>query len=121
MYRYEMTENEFLEELKRRWPRDHASLEPSSATIELADAAIRAWPSSAPLWTVRGDLLQLVDNETGYPLKEVGRCYREAIKADPRYAEAYEELGRFLAETMDNRRKARRFLDRARRLRRSRR
>jgi len=114
-----MTENEFLEELKRRWPRDHANPEPTSATIELADAAVRAWPSSARLWTVRGDLLQLADSGTGYPLKEVGHCYREAIKADPRYAEAYEELGRFLAAMMDNRRKATRFLDKARRLRRS--
>jgi len=70
---------------------------------------------------VRGDLLQLADSETGYPLKEVGRCYREAIKANPRYPDAYEELGRFLAATMGNRRKAKRFLDKARRLRRSRR
>ena len=116
-----MTEIEFFEQLKRRWPHDRASPEPTCATIELADAAVRAWPLSAQLWTARGDLLQLADTDCGYPLREVERCYRHAIKADPLYAEAYEELGRFLAASMDNRRKAKRFLDKARRLRRSRR
>ena len=116
-----MNEMEFLEQLKGRWPRDHASPEPTCATIELADAAVRAWPLSAQLWTARGDLLQLAHDDIGYPLREVEHCYRQAIKADPLYAEAYEELGRFLAATMDNRRKAKRFLDKARRLKRSRR
>ncbi len=116
-----MNEAEFLEELKGRWPRHHASPEPTPATIELAEESVRAWPLSAQLWTVRGDLLQLAECDTVHPLREVERCYRQAIKVDPRYAEAYEELGRFLAATMDNRRKARRFLDKARRLGRSRR
>lgn len=116
-----MNEIEFFAELKRRWPHDDASPEPTCATIELADAAVRAWSSSAQLWTARGDLLQLAHDDAGYPLREIERCYRHAIKADPFYAEAYEELGRFLAATMDNRRKAKRFLDKARRLRSSRR
>jgi len=114
-----MSETEFLDEIRRRWPRAVSSDEPTPATVALANEAVESFPTSARLWTMRGDLLQLADSDPRYDLGEVERCYRKAIKADPRYAPAYDELGRFLAHVMDNRRKAKRFLERARRLRRS--
>ncbi|MDP9123725.1 MAG: hypothetical protein M3N82_03870 [Pseudomonadota bacterium] len=114
-----MSETEFLQELGRCWPRDVSSVEPTSATLTLANEAVNAFPNSALPWTMRGDLLQLAQSDAGYELGEVKRSYRMAIKADPRYAPAYDELGRFLVSVMDNRRKAKRFLDKARRLRRS--
>ncbi len=44
-----MTEDDYISELRARWPRDSdASLE----TITLADEAVRAFPSSARLWVV---------------------------------------------------------------------
>lgn len=114
-----MNEREFLQEISRHWPDAMSSTGSSSTTVALADEAVESFPASAPLWTMRGDLLQLADADSGYELGEVERCYRKAIESDPLYAPAYEELGRFLALVMDNRRKAKRFLEKARRLRRS--
>lgn len=114
-----MTETEFLQQISQRWPRTASDAEPTSATLALVDEAVTSFPASARLWTMRGDLLQLGHHGSEHGLREIERCYRRAIEADPRHAPAYDELGRFLASMRDNRRKAKRFLDKARRLRRS--
>lgn len=111
-----MSEDEFIAAIRARWPSDTASDEPSVATIQLADDAVRAFPSSAKLWVMRGDLLQLADVETGYALLESERSYRIAIKVDPGCIEGYRELAYFLDVVMGKRRKAKRYFDKARRL-----
>ena len=51
-----MTEDDYIAELKKRWPRQgEAALE----TIALADEATREFPRSPRLWCIRGDLIQL--------------------------------------------------------------
>ena len=88
-------------------------------TIELAGVAVAEHPGSAELWTMRGNLLELANIETGQPLREPERCYRQAIKANPFFVEAYEDLAWFLEAVLGKRRKAKRFYDKARRLKRS--
>lgn len=114
-----MTEAEYISELLKRWPRDHASQEPTRETIDMTQEAVENFPKSAKLWVMRGDLLQLVNFELDVPLNESSKCYRQAIKADPFFAEAYEEMGYFLDVVMANPRKAKRYFDKARRLRKS--
>ena len=110
-----MTEEELIASLRARWPRERADSSRSAELMAFADDGVRAFPNSAILWRIRGDLIQLL--ETPYPLKEVERSYRLSIKAHAFYADAYEELGRFLNVVMKNPRKAKRFLDKAGRLR----
>lgn len=113
-----MTESEFIEELSVRWPRLNPS-EPTMRTIEIAGAAVAEHPGSAKLWTMRGNLIELADIEIGQPLREPERCYRQAIKVDPFFVEAYEDLAWFLDAVLGKRRKAKRFYDKARRLKRT--
>lgn len=111
-----MNEGEYIAAIRARWPSDAARDEPSVETIRLADEAVVAFPSSAKLWVMRGDLLQLADIETGYALEESERCYRAAIKADSSFIEGYRELAYFLDVVMGERRKSKRYFDKARRL-----
>lgn len=111
-----MNEDEYIAAIGARWPSDSASNEPSTATIRLADDAVSAFPASAKLWVMRGDLLQLSDVDTGYALVESERSYRTAIKVDPGFIEGYRELAYFLDVVMGKRRKAKRYFDKARRL-----
>lgn len=62
--------------------------------------------------------LELAEFETAAPLKEPVRCYRMAIKIDPFNIEAYEDLAWFLDAVLRNRRKGKRFFEKARRLKR---
>ena len=89
-----MTENDYITELKARWPRTHSD-EASLETITLADAAVRAFPQSSRLWVIRGDLLQLSPEDCPYALEESLVCYKRAIEIDPLYAEAWESAAHF--------------------------
>jgi tetratricopeptide (TPR) repeat protein len=85
----------------------------------MADAAVREHPRSPKLWVIRGNLLELARLETGYTLNESAFCYRQAIRVDPFFIEAYEDLAFFLDAVMGNRRKAKRFFEKARLLKRA--
>ncbi|MBN9693900.1 MAG: hypothetical protein J0M24_26965 [Verrucomicrobia bacterium] len=86
-----MTEEDYIAELRSRWPRQHSD-EVSLATIALADEAVRDFPSSARLWVMRGDLLQLGPELCPHPSEDALASYRRAIKADPLFAEAWDEI-----------------------------
>ena len=53
-----MTEDDYISELRSRWPRGHTD-DVSLETIALADEAVHAFPLSARLFIMRGDLIQL--------------------------------------------------------------
>ncbi|WP_338846240.1 hypothetical protein V8J88_21100 [Massilia sp. W12] len=114
-----MTEADYISEIERRWP-SRCPGEPTRETIHLTKKAVEIFPKSAKLWVMRGNLLQLIDFECDIPLGESEYCYRQAIAADHFFAEAYEEMGYFLDVIMGKPRKAKRFFDKARRLKRSR-
>ena len=112
-----MEETTYIEELKRRWPRQHDSNEPTQSTIQLVNAAVQEHPKSAQLWRMRGNLFELANFDTGYPLKECESSYRRAIKEDPYNPDSYLDLAWFLDAVMNKRRKAKRFFEKARLLR----
>jgi tetratricopeptide (TPR) repeat protein len=66
----------------------------SRSTIDLADRAVAQHPTSAELWEVRGDLIQL-GAETPYELDEALRSYERAAEQKPNYGKAYESIGYF--------------------------
>ncbi|MEX8506122.1 hypothetical protein [Leptothrix ochracea] len=111
-----MTQDEYIYKLKQCWQKI-LSTEPTKTTIILADLAVQEHPKSSELWRIRGNLLELANFDTGHPLKESLRCYRLAVKLDPFFIEAYEDLAWFLDAVLGNRRKAKRFFDKAWRLR----
>jgi Tfp pilus assembly protein PilF len=113
-----MTELEFVAAISRHWPRRIDSPEPTAATLELLDQAVVHHPFSARLWTMRGCLLQLA-SDASYPLNESAQCFKRAIRLDPSYADAYDEMGHFLDAVMGNPRKAKRYFVKARLLRRA--
>ena len=57
---------------------------------------------SAELWILRGDALQLTDDEDDEQLEEVESSYRAALELDPNSADAYESLGHFILAVGDD-------------------
>jgi len=112
-----MEQAEYIEALQGRWPKGARHPEPRASTLDLANRAVQEHPRCAKLWIIRGNLLELANIETHLPLKESERCYRTAIKIDPFNIEAYQDLAWFLDGVLGKRRKAKRFFDKARRLR----
>lgn len=87
-----MTEHDYLEALRNRWPRESvpgASVE----TLALADEAVVRFPDSPCLWKRRGDLIQLGDGESAHSLEDSLHSYETAVKLDPGFAEAHESIG----------------------------
>lgn len=86
------------------------------ATPELLDQiefALAAYPNDAEMWLLRGDAMQLSDDERTNALVEAERSYRRAAELKPNSARAYESLGRFWSEVMDDPVTALRFFERA--------
>lgn len=61
---------------------------------------------SAELWILRGDALQLSDDQVEDALGEVERSYRAALELDPSSADAYESLGHFVLSVSDDARES---------------
>lgn len=88
-----MTENQYIELLtSNRRCGDKSSCE----TVALIDRAVEAYPNSATLWCLRGDIIQMGSEDIPYEISEALRSYQEAIRVDPGCAEAYESLGYYL-------------------------
>jgi len=109
-----MTEAEYILEFKKRWPRDDdASLE----TLKLAEEAVRAFPASARLWMIRGDLIQLGPESSPYSLEDALASYQRAIEVDPEFAEAWDEIGHYYDAILDDETAAQKHFEHAARLR----
>ena len=100
-----MKEADYIEKLFALWPTEG---ETSDETLALADGAVRAYPDSAKLWCMRGDLIQLGSADIPYSLEEALACYERAVSIDPNFAEGYEEIGHFHDAVMPNPSRARR-------------
>ncbi|MFT3786815.1 MAG: hypothetical protein QM770_11720 [Tepidisphaeraceae bacterium] len=114
-----MTEAEYISELRGRWPRD-ISVEATAATLALADEAVQAYPHSATLWDMRGDLIQMGDASTPHTLDDALNSYQRAVEADPSFADAWESIGHFYDVHVDDELAAQKYFDRAAMLRQSR-
>ena len=108
-----MSENDYITELKARWPQtSDASLE----TIALADEALRAFPQSPRLWCIRGDLIQLGPKSSPHNLDDALACYQRAIEIAPQFVEAWESIGHFHKAVLDDEATAQRFFSEAKKL-----
>jgi hypothetical protein len=111
-----MTEDDYISRLRAGWPHGcDASLE----VITLADDAVRAFPQSARLWVMRGDLIQLGPESCPHPLEESLRSYQRAVDVDPKFAEAWDEIGHYFDAVLDDENAARPYFDPARSLKRT--
>jgi tetratricopeptide (TPR) repeat protein len=108
-----MTENDYIEELKKRWPRTDEK--PTMEAITLADEATRAFPRSPKLWCMRGDLIQL-GPENAPSLDDALASYKRAVEIDPQFIEAWEEIGNFYDNVLDEEDKAKPYFREAERL-----
>ena len=111
-----MTEAEYIAELKSRWPRTIGD-EVSPETMAVVEAALAAFPASARLWVIRGDLIQLGPDDNAYSLDDVLQSYRRALEADPRFDDALKSIGHFYNVVMDDEVTALTYFREARRLR----
>lgn len=109
-----MTEDDYISALRARWPRD---CDASFEAITLADEAVLAFPSSARLLVMRGNLIQLGPESGPHPLEEALRSYQRAVELDPQFAEAWEEIGHYHDAVLDDEPAALRFFQEAERLR----
>ena len=107
-----MTEAEYVEEFKNRWPRMAAN-EASNDTLQLADAAVQAFPLSARLWDIRGDLIQFGPESMPQPLEDALASYQRAVAVDPEFATAWDSIGHYYDVHLDNEVAARRHFARA--------
>lgn len=109
-----MTEDDYISRLRADWPKDSdASLE----LIAFADEAVRIFPQSAPLWVLRGDLIQLGPETCPHSLAEALRSFQRAIEIDPQFAEAWEEIGHYHVAVLADEAGAERYFREAKRLR----
>ena len=109
-----MKESDYIEKLFTLWP---TKGETSAEALALADEAVRAYPDSAKLWCMLGDLIQLGLANIPYSLEDALACYERAVSIDPNFAEGHEEIGHFYDAVMPNPRRARRALREAARIR----
>ena len=90
--------SEFVRRIKGEISRaEHAS---PSVLAEIEDEL--AMRPSAELWILRGDALQLSDDDDDDVIEEVESSYRQALELDPNSADAYESLGHFLFSVHDD-------------------
>jgi tetratricopeptide (TPR) repeat protein len=109
-----VNEKDYITELKNRWPRKcDATLE----TIALADEAVRAFPRSPQLWCMRGNLIELGPESCPHALDDALASYKRAIEINPQFAEAWEEVGYFHDNVLDDETSAQPYFHEAKRLR----
>ena len=109
-----MNEEDYISELRAGWP---LGGDASLAVVALADEAVRAFPRSARLWVLRGDLIQLGSESCPHPLEEALCSFQRAVELDPRFAEAWDELGHYYDAVLDDEKKAQEHFEIAKRLR----
>lgn len=105
-----MTEDDYISSLRARWPQgSDASLE----TIALADEAIRAFPNSARLWIMRGNLIQLGPESCRHALEESLASYQRAVEIDPQFADAWDEIGHYYDVVLGEEKTAQEYFEKA--------
>lgn len=110
-----VTENDYIEELKNRWPRT-AKTKAMIEAITFADEATRAFPRSPKLWCMRGNLIECGPENSPHSLDEALASYKRAIEIDPQFIDAWEYAGDFYQEVLHKEDEAKRYLHEAERL-----
>lgn len=82
--------DEYIEQIHGNLERNEKAL---PRDLELMEAAIAEHPDLAELWILRGDLIQLSDDDNGYTLVDAESSYLKAVELEPDDPEGYESLG----------------------------
>ncbi|HEY0140914.1 MAG TPA: hypothetical protein VGF48_08460 [Thermoanaerobaculia bacterium] len=85
--------------------------EASPAVLAQIDEELERQPSAA-LWILRGDALQLSEDDE-YDPQDAETSYLKALELDPQSAEAYESLGHFTFAVNDDARASVQYFQRA--------
>jgi len=99
-----MEEGEYIQELQER----SRGSECSPATLTLTENAVAAFPKSARLWCLRGNVICRCLEDCNYSIEDAVRCYQKATELDPFYAHAHEKLAHYSNEFMEDPAAARR-------------
>jgi tetratricopeptide (TPR) repeat protein len=110
-----MTENDYIEELKNRWPRT-AKTKATIETITFADEATRAFPHSPKLWCMRGNLIECGPENCPHSLDEALASYKRAIEVDPQFIDAWEYIGDYYRDVLGKEDEAKPYFHEAERL-----
>ncbi|HEY0081820.1 MAG TPA: hypothetical protein VGB61_03445 [Pyrinomonadaceae bacterium] len=106
-----MKEAEYIERLFASWPRGHEAA--PDELLALADEAVQAFPASAKLWVMRGNLIELGAGETSRALNDALVSYERAVSIDPNFVEGWEEIGYYYDAVMDDEERARQAFQQA--------
>jgi hypothetical protein len=109
-----MNEEDYFQRIRGAWPKEG---EASLSLIALADEATARFPSSARLWCLRGNLIELGPEETPHELSDALASYQCASEIDPMFAEAWEEIGHYYDAVLDDEAGAQQYFQRAETLR----
>jgi tetratricopeptide (TPR) repeat protein len=87
-----MTESDYIQKNLEQWPRAQSAS--AAESLRLVEEGLSAFPKSARLLCMKGDLIQLSD-EPRYELADALRCYQRAAELAPESPEAFESLAFF--------------------------
>ncbi|MCP3980386.1 MAG: hypothetical protein GY716_13875 [bacterium] len=86
------TEKQWQQDIRERLAERE---EATSEELSLVEEALQEHPRSAPLWCLRGALIQLAEDDAGYELDDALRSYQRAAELDPSSPQPWEEMGHF--------------------------
>ncbi len=98
-----LTEAEIVEAVRAQFAGEEP---PGRAALGMVEGGLQSFPKSTQLWILRGDLIQLSDDDVSYCLDDALASYQKALECDPGNGQAYESIGHLLDEVMDEPAKA---------------
>ena len=93
-----MTEAEYISAVRQRIGVEGRVFVES---FDLLRAALIEHPDSPSLWCLRGDMIQLSDEDIECSLDDVLPSYQKALDLNPAWGEAYESIGYFYDKALD--------------------
>ena len=89
-----MTEEDYIARLQALWLQ---SGQVPRGALAVADEAVKAFPQSAMLWLMRGQLIAMGSEHDFHSPADARKSFEQAIELDPHFANAYQELGNYHA------------------------
>jgi len=105
-----MTEAELIDAIGAEVA-EHNSATPQA--LSMVEDGLKRFPKSARLWILRGDLIQVSDDDGRYFLDDALESYLAALRCDPDSAEANESIGHYLDAVQNEPEKAEPYFRRA--------
>jgi hypothetical protein len=85
-----VSDKDYIARIREAWPREG---EAGPELLHLAEEAVSKCRASPELWVMRGNLIQLSEQDSPYKLRDALLSYERALLVDSRCAEALQEIG----------------------------